>query len=373
MQEIKMKTIFITGGHFTPALAIIENLPKDLWRIFYVGRKHSLEGDAALSQEYIRIRASGFTFVSLTTGRLQRTLTRFSLTSLLKIPLGFIQAAYYILTCKPDVVLSFGGYVAVPVVVVSWFLRIPIVTHEQTLAPGLANKIISFFSKKICIAWKQEQSFFPAKKTIYTGNPLRNEIFQTIRSLPLPVTTRPLIYITGGNQESHSLNEIVEKALDRLLAKYTVVHQCGNAFEFKDYERLLKLRETLPEKVKNHYHLYQFITEEYIGWLLKKTDLVVGRAGANMVSELIALAKVAILIPLPWAGENEQIKNARLLEKQGAAKVIEQKDLTPEVLTETIVDVLKQHAAYSKNLNTLKYLVPLNAAENIIRVVESVV
>ena len=132
----------------TPALAIIDALPKEA-RIFFIGRKHPLEGDKALSLEYQTITDMGITFFPLTTGRLQRKISTRSFISLVKIPYGFFQALSILISCKPDVIIGFGGYLAVPVGLAAWILRIPFVIHEQTLDAGLANKFLARFAKKI--------------------------------------------------------------------------------------------------------------------------------------------------------------------------------------------------------------------------------
>ncbi len=169
-----MKLLIVAGGggHFAPALSVIEKLPKD-WDLLLVGRKYSLEGDAALSLEYQTAERMHIPFRMLTTGRIQRKLTRHSLLSLLKTPIGMVQALSILRDFKPDVVLSFGGYVAVPLVLAAHFLRIPIIIHEQTFGAGLANKISSRFADKVCISWEESRKYFPNGKVVVTGNPVR--------------------------------------------------------------------------------------------------------------------------------------------------------------------------------------------------------
>jgi len=160
------KKIVVTGGHLTPALAVIEKLRQDGWQIVFFGRKHALEGDPAVSVEYKILKEQGIPFVNLTSGRLQRSLTRYTISSLLKIPLGLIQSFYYLLKFKPNVILSFGGYLALPVALAGWILRIPIVTHEQSVIPGLATRIITHFAKKICVSWPQTMEMLKETSSI---------------------------------------------------------------------------------------------------------------------------------------------------------------------------------------------------------------
>ena len=167
------------GGHFSPALAVIKQMPKD-WDVLLVGRKHTFEGDSALSLEYQTAQRLGLQFETITTGRLQRKLTRHTFSSLVKMPVGMAQAKKILAKYKPDVVLSFGGYISVPVVLAAAIQRLPIIIHEQTLQAGLANKIAARFAAKICISWEESAKFFPRSKVILTGNPLREEFLSSV-------------------------------------------------------------------------------------------------------------------------------------------------------------------------------------------------
>src|SRR5258708_36818768 len=163
------------GGHFAAACAFMQEAPKT-WDISIVGRKYGFEGDAAVSLEYEVAIKNHFQFFDLTTGRLQRKFTKHTIPSLLKIPQGFLQARAILHKVKPDVVVSFGGYVAVPIVIVSFMNHIPVVIHEQIQEAGLANRISSYFAQIICVSWESSIRFFPKGKTVMTGNPIRKEI-----------------------------------------------------------------------------------------------------------------------------------------------------------------------------------------------------
>src|SRR6185437_12483312 len=186
------------GGHFSPALAVIKQMPKD-WEVLLVGRKYTFEGDSALSLEYQTAQRLGLPFQTITTGRLQRKFTRHMFASLVRMPIGLAQAKKILATFKPDVVLSFGGYISVPVVLAAAAKRLPIVIHEQTLHAGLANKISAKFATKICISWEESANFFPKNKTVLTGNPLRKEFLAVSVSQKKESDKLPLIYITGGS------------------------------------------------------------------------------------------------------------------------------------------------------------------------------
>ncbi|MBL7159176.1 UDP-N-acetylglucosamine--N-acetylmuramyl-(pentapeptide) pyrophosphoryl-undecaprenol N-acetylglucosamine transferase [Candidatus Microgenomates bacterium] len=393
------KKILIIGGHFSPALAVIEELEKrNRWEIFFVGRKYPLEGDKVLSLEYRIIKKRQLPFFDLKTGRFQRKFTRYTIFSLFKIPLGLIQSFLVIKKTSPDIILSFGGYIAFPVVIVGWLLRIPIITHEQTMTSGLANKIIAFFAKKICLSWPETVKNFPKEKIVLTGNPVRREIFNNQLSegkLPLTKNLRfftsevarrdssdggsfkkcksfPLIYITGGSLGAHSINEVVLDILPRLLEKYRVIHQCGDSKVYRDYKLLEARGSRLETRLRKRYYLTKFVELEDIGWVLNNADLVISRAGANTMTELLALGKPAILIPLPWAGAGEQEKNAQILKNLGSAKILPQEKLTGQVLYQYIESLIQNIDEYKKNAEKGKKLVDLNAAEKIVDILEKI-
>jgi len=226
--------IVIIGGHLSPALAVIEQLKGN--ELYYFGRKHTFEGDKAISLEYDEITKLGIPFYSINTARLQRKFTRYTLPSLIKFPLGFSQSLRILRQIKPDVVLGFGGYVSLPVVLAAFFLKIPIIIHEQTLEAGIANKIEAKFARKICISWQSSEKYFPKNKTVLTGNPLRRIVLD---AKPFREEVGlPKLYITGGSSGSHAINFLVEKSLEKLLEKFTVIHQTGDAKAHADFEKL---------------------------------------------------------------------------------------------------------------------------------------
>ena len=319
--------ILITGAHFTPAVAVIEELKKfkDL-EIVYVGRKTTLEGDKSPSQESKVLPAMGIKFIPIIMGRLQRTFTFYTIPSLLKIPIGFIQALYIILSQKPDVILSFGGYVAVPVVIAGWLFSIPIIVHEQTLVSGLANKISSVFADKIAISFERTLK----EKEVLTGNPIRKEILGV--KLSHFRREKPLILITGGNQGSHIINLAVEQSLDKLTKIASIIHVTGDN-KYNDFERLKKLQD-------EHYLVKKWIGEEW-GSVLSKADLVISRAGINTLTELAYLGKPALVIPIPYLYQDEQMKNAKYFENFGLVHVLPQSKLFSESLLENIKIMLK--------------------------------
>lgn len=367
-----MKKVLITGGHLTPALAVMQVFKQQGWTIVYVGRTHALEGDTAISQEAQEVQRAGYEFRSLTTGRIQRRLTPRTIVSLMKIPIGLVEIFFYIRQFRPHVILTFGGYMAIPAALVGWLMGIPIVTHEQTLSPGISSRLIGKIARRICIAWEDTRTYFPQSKLIYTGNPLRQSIFQKT-GMALVSITKPLLYITGGNLGAHSINTVVEEIIDELLKRFTLIHQCGNAQEYQDYERLTQKKLQLNQEFAKRFHPIEFIGLERIGWVLNSAQMIVSRAGANIVTEVLALKIPALFIPLPWSGEGEQQKNAQFLADHGAARLISQTELTGTRLLQEILQTYKERQTLAKNLEKLDHFIVPDAALRIVRVVESVV
>ncbi len=364
--------IVITGGHLTPARAIISALKRlGGFRVLFIGRKYALEGDLTLSLEYQIIQQLGIESYFLTTGRLQRQLTRHTLSSLAKIPIGFIRSFWCLNRFKPDIIVSFGGYIALPVSLAGWLLRIPVVTHEQTLSPGLATKVISLFARRICVGWPKIKGKFPKEKVVLTGNPIREEIFTnpTEQRIKISEEKLPLIYITGGSLGAHAINRLVAKVLPELLEKYRIIHQCGDSKTFNDYENLRAIEAGLSPRIRDRYFLTTYVGSADIGWVFNHADLVVSRAGANIITELAALGIPAILIPLPWAGQGEQEKNARYLAEAGTAIVLTQEGLTGIDLLSKIDEMIGNLNRYKINGEKTKKLVDRMATQKIIDII----
>jgi len=361
--------IVITGGHLAPALAVIKKLPKDV-DVIYVGRKYTFEGDNALSLEYHTITRMGISFVQLQTGRWQRKVTIHTLPSLLKVPYGFFQAFAIHRKFKPDGILSFGGYLSVPVCLAGFFLGIPIVIHEQTTEAGFANRFISFFAKKICISWKSSFRFFPKNKTILTGNPIltRQSEKHDCHDTTFKEKNIQFICIVGGSSGSHAINILVEGCVQKLLEKYNVLHQTGDAREYKDYERLKALRASFEGKLQERYKITRFIEPDHIACVLKAVDIVVSRSGINTITLLLFLKKPTILIPLPISQRNEQYKSAFLLKDAGLGEVYNQNGLSSEKLFDNISNMIDNKKRYVLSKEYQEFVDPLAATSKIIEI-----
>lgn len=341
--------ILITGGHMTPALAVIQKLPKDI-AVVYVGRKFAFEGDSALSLEYRTLTAMDIPFIPLQSGRLQRKFTKHTFPSLGRIPKGVWEAFSILRREKPSIVLSFGGHVAFPICLAASVLKIPIVMHEQTQEAGGANHLLSRMATKICVSWESSLKFFPKEKTILTGNPLpittpSKEIKEVLQKNSKKY---PILTITGGSLGSHAINALIEPILEKLLSHYVVVHQTGDAQEFKDFDRLTEFRASLPYTFQERYILKKFIDPEDIAFVYKTSDVVVTRSGMNTVLTLLFVNTPSLLIPLPFSQRQEQMKNALLLKASGLGEILLQDQLTSESLL-TAIDTMMEKRAFYKN------------------------
>lgn len=337
MQKKDKIKVVLTGGHMSPLISMLDVL-QDSTMCIVIGRKHAFEKDNAISLEYKLIHEKNIPFYNLNAARLQRKFTNKTIPSLIKFPGSFYKAYNFLKKERPDVVLTFGGYIAFPVALACASLNIPVVLHEQTQKAGLTNKLISKFAQKICVSFPTSLAYFPKGKTVVTGNPVRKEVLNVQEKMDIKISGK-LLLIMGGSGGSHIINNLVEGMLPELLEKFTVIHQVGDTKEFNDYEKLIEKKATLSSELSDKYVVVKHISPTCIGWAYKQSDVILSRAGANTVSELLILGKKAVLIPLPHAGNNEQLANAKLYKSSGLGEYVEQKDATPELLLSTLASV----------------------------------
>jgi UDP-N-acetylglucosamine--N-acetylmuramyl-(pentapeptide) pyrophosphoryl-undecaprenol N-acetylglucosamine transferase len=292
----------------------------------------------------------GVPYAPIQAGKLRRY---FSLQTpvdlLVRLPAGFFQALARVRRFRPHVIFSTGGYVCVPAMVAGWLLRVPSLTHEQTALVGLANRIAGRFATRVAVSFPQSARYFPPRKVIVTGNPVRPSVLDGDAQRAAATLgfdpTQPTVYVTGGAQGSHAINMAVREALPRLLECCQVVHQCGHGPEGTgaDLRALHEAREALPTAQQARYRVQAYVGDE-IGDLYALAWLVIGRAGAGTVNELANLGKPSVLVPLPGAAGGEQEANARALESAGGAVVLLERDLTTESLTRTVCSLVSDPA-----------------------------
>ncbi|MBB6053105.1 undecaprenyldiphospho-muramoylpentapeptide beta-N-acetylglucosaminyltransferase [Armatimonas rosea] len=361
-----------TGGHVSPALAVIQALQKREPGIVirYVGSATGVEAKLA--------REAGLEFVGVASGKLRRSskgplglLTGANLRDAFRVPQGFFQALKAVKDFKPDVVFATGGYVSVPAVLAAASLRIPILTHEQTVTVGLANKINGRYAKRIALSFEGAKEELPPalqKKAFVTGNPVREVIFAGSKN---SAASRfgfdgvdeclPCIYVTGGAQGSRILNNAVKDALPTLLTQARVLHQCGES----DIEALEAYRKTLTDRERSRWVVRAFVQSDEIGDAYALANLLVSRSGAGTVTEVCALGKPAIFVPLVPTSGDEQTRNAQRLVDAGAALLIKQSECSGESLLAAILPLLDDASRRASLGGKAKKLATPRAAEDL--------
>ncbi len=321
----KDSLIMITGGHATPAVACIEELrSRGYANLVYVGQKKSILFDKNTSSEYKLITESvKIPFKCILAGKLSLFFDLPSLIWLLRMPVGFIQAFWWMLTLRPRSVLSFGSHVAVPVAFAAKVCGVPVVAHEQTVTVGRSTKAVQRYATKVCYSW-EGTGHDNDPKFIFTGNPIRKGIFETGGNrFSFDNNERPVVFITGGNQGAHALNEVIFQQLNQLTGAYNVIHQTGSNTVYNDAAKAAKLSKTINKEGVRYIAVpYVFVQE--MAECYHKAFAVITRGGANSVTELLALQKKAIYVPIPTTSGNEQFLNAKLMQDLGLGLVVDQ-------------------------------------------------
>ena len=363
--------VCITGGHLSPALATIEELRlrHPDWKFFWIGRNKALAGDTEESQESVAVKGLGISFYPLYAGRLNRMFSVETFLWALYIPFGFIQAFILCMRETPSIIVSFGGYIALPVVVAGRILGIPIVSHEQTRSPGLANKIIAFFVRKMCVSFPEMEQAFSSQKVICTGLPLRRDLLsKKNNTVPFKRADKPLLYIGGGTTGSLSMNGLVFDSLSSLLEDFQVVHQTGS----QSYEKAIEIKNLLPDEKQENYIPLKYIETEVLSKVYKECSMYMGRSGANSVYELAVFGIPSIFIPLPWSSRSEQEENAKYVEKCGGAIVLDQNALHPEQVPEIVRSFYANISRYKMQMIKISPLFPRDGASRYADVIEEV-
>lgn len=363
-QKNTMKAV-ICGGHHTSALIIAQRLKEKGYKVLWFGNKWTMLGDNNLSAEYLEVTKEKIPFYEIKAGKFQPNFKFFCY--LLRIPFGFVQSLFLLIKERPDIIVSFGGYIALPVALCGYLLGIPIVTHEQTVVFGIANKLIAKVARKIFISFPSSKNYFPPSKVVFTGLPVREEVFAEAKMIF--DNGRKTIYVTGGRQGSHIINQAIFENILELISEFNIIHQCGSTTLVKDIVKANKIKEGLGDLGKN-YLVKEYFFKEEISQVYRSADFFVSRAGAHTIYELLLLKKPAILIPISWSNNNEQYQNAKLLRDYGLATILLEKDLSGKKLSETIF-------SFAKNLSEFKLKAkidfPKNSAELIVKEIEKTV
>ena len=328
-----MKKIILTGGgtagHVTPNIAMIPRLKELGYEISYIGTYNGIEKKL--------IEEIGIPYYGISSGKLRRYFDLKNFTDPFRVNKGFGDAKRILKKIKPDVVFSKGGFVTVPVVLMAAHLHIPVVIHESDMTPGLANKIALPKATKICCNFPETKELFSDRATV-TGTPIRQELFngdkEKAREFCGFTDDKPTLLVVGGSTGSVAINKAIWGCLDELLKEFNVIHLTGKG----------KLNPDIKDK--KGYVQYEFIKEQ-LPDMFALADVVISRAGANAICEIVALRKPSILIPLSArASRGDQLLNAASFKKQGFSEVIEEEELTNELLVDTINSVYENRDKY---------------------------
>lgn len=328
------KKIVLTGGgtagHVTPNMALIPKLRELEYEIAYMGSYEGIE--KKLMEDF------NIPYYGIATGKFRRYFDPKNFSDPFRVIKGMREARKYLKEIKPDVVFSKGGFVSVPVVRAANTLGIPCIIHESDMTPGLANKLCIPVATKVCCNFPETFSMLPTNKAVLTGSPIRKELSMGSKEAGYRLcgfnASKPVIMVVGGSLGSAAINQAVRDVLPELLKDFQVVHLCGK-------EKMDNLLLTTPG-----YKQFEYIRSEMKD-IFAMADIVISRAGANAISELLALRKPNILIPLPaTSSRGDQILNAKSFESQGFSIVIDEDDLTNKLLLEKIQELYFNRFTY---------------------------
>ncbi len=349
-----MKKIVLTGGgtagHVTPNIALIPNLKKEGFDITYIGSYNGIEKQL--------IEDINIPYYGIATGKLRRYFDLKNFSDIFQVIKGYRQAKKLLKEIAPDVVFSKGGFVAVPVVRAAAGLGIPCVIHESDMTPGLANKLCIPVAKKICCNFPETMEHMPSNRAVLTGSPIRQELHTGDRQKGLDFTglngDKPILMVIGGSQGAQSVNEMVRESLPKLLSTFDVVHLCG-----KDKVDNMMLNV-------EGYKQYEYIKDE-LKDIFAMADMIISRAGANAINEILELKKPNVLIPLSVGSRGDQVLNAESFKASGFSEVIKEEALDPSMLIETVMSVYNDRERYIDNMNKRMEIDPIAKITELIK------
>lgn len=328
------KTILLTGGgtagHVTPNLALIPRLMAAGYQLEYIGSQQGIERRL--------LQVADIPFHTITAGKLRRYFDWQNFTDTFKVLWGFLQALVLMLRIRPDLLFSKGGFVATPVVWAAWIMRVPVIIHESDMTPGLANRLSMPFARRICYSFPESITHLPADKAVLTGIPVREELLRgdagKAQAWLQFAADKPVLLVIGGSLGSEIINRVVREALDELCAGYNIVHICGAGH----------VADTLV--AHSGYRQYEYLNEQ-LRHVFALADIVISRAGATVLFELLALHKPNLLIPLSRrASRGDQILNAASFEQQGYSAVLAEEKLNRTTLLQSVGQLFAQRQDY---------------------------
>lgn len=352
-----MKRIILTGGgtagHVTPNIALLPKLRELGYEVQYVGSYDGIEKKL--------IEELGVPYHGIASGKLRRYFDLKNFTDPFRVVKGFFQAKKVLREVRPDIVFSKGGFVSVPVVQAAKQLHIPVIIHESDMTPGLANKLAIPAATKVCCNFPETIPYLPEGKAVVTGSPIREELRSGNKLAALDfcgfTSDKPVLLVIGGSLGSVAVNHAIRSILPDLLRTFQVIHLCGKG----------NLDESLNGT--RGYVQYEYIKQE-LADLFALADVVVSRAGANAICELLELRKPNLLIPLPAsASRGDQLLNAESFRKQGFSEVLQEETITPKLLLATVSSLYQNRATY---IAAMEKSTASNAVNTIIQLIEEI-
>ena len=333
-----MKKIVLTGGgtagHVTPNIALLPSLKEEGFQPFYIGSYEGIE--KRLIEDF------DLPYYGISTGKFRRYFDLKNFSDPFRVIKGYRQAIRILREIQPDIVFSKGGFVSVPVVRAAAALKIPCIIHESDMTPGLANKLCIPVATKVCCNFPETLNSLPAGKAILTGSPIRQELTRGNKLAALELcgfsANKPVVMVIGGSQGASSINTMIREALPKLLPSFQVVHICGK-------DKVDNLMLTIPG-----YKQFEYLKSE-LKDVFAMADLVVSRAGANAICEILALKKPNLLIPLQAGSRGDQILNGRSFEEQGFSIVLREDYLDCDILADKIFELYEDRYSYIEKMN----------------------
>ncbi len=352
--------ILISGGHLTPALALIDFIKQNHQHdeLVFVGRLYSQSDLKQLAQEENELKKRQVKFIHLNA---TRTVTKKSLKHKLLFPFLLTKSISSALSIfnqeQPDIFMSFGGYLAIPLAIAAKLTHTKILTHEQTRAVGIANRFIAKFADQTAISYPSSATYFPHLKTTLTGNPIRSALLDANTPQPNWISTKiskPILLVMGGSQGSKIINQVIKLTLQKLTTQWIVIHLCGNANTESNYrQQLQRAKKALPVDQQQSYFVKEWANDHDMSWIYHHATAAISRAGANSVMELTIKNIPTIFIPLPNSHHDEQLKNAQALSDQHAAIILAQDQLTPDALINQLNYLQTNRSQILKNIKSI--------------------
>jgi len=352
--ENNHKKIFLsgggTGGSVTPLLALYDTLKNENnFEFFWVGTKNGIEKQL--------IKAEGLPYIAIPSGKLRRYFSWKNFTDVFLIIAAFFKSLFILSKHKPTLFVSAGGFVSVPMAWAAWVMRIPVLIHQQDIRPGLANKLMAPVATKITVTFEASLKNY-GPKAEWIGNPIRPKIKEIIdievakKSLGIN-TAKPILLVVGGGTGAQAINDLLVKSLDKLLPACEIIHVYG--------------KNKMKEISRPGYHAFALLQNEEMIKALKIADVVVSRCGLGFLTELAALKKAAILIPMP---NSHQEDNAQIFADKEAAIVLDETKISEEIFADNVFKLLSDDNKKEKLKNKISKVMKENATENVIKIIK---